>query len=227
MKNPMKRKGASRFIALLVCCCMLFNITGTGVAAAYDENHIELLVDKTYDYEKDSGSKVLSDTEAKSALTERVDLLITASGRDSANTAVTSAEFSRYLGYVNVNLRNGNGTYKAIDFLRAAVAVTAAGVDPTNVNKDVNGNRVDLLYKGVYTRSISTLESEGPKTVAYALIALDVNGISGSEMRASGSKVTRSDLKASLVRSADQLSASSVPDVGNAALVLSALAPYY
>lgn len=227
MKNTMAKKRVSRFIAVLVCCCMMLSCVSNGIMAAYSGAQMGTYIDKTYEYEKNGGSKVLSDTEAKTALTEGTDLLMMASGRDVGRTSVTDAEFETYLGYVNVNLRGGNGSYKASDFLRGAIAVGAAGGDPTAVGKDSNGNRVDLLYKGVYSRSITTLEKDGAKTVAYALIALDANGVSDSDIRFGGSKVTREQLKSSLVNYAVTLSGQAVPDVGTAALVLSALAPYY
>ena len=188
---------------------------------------ISSYLDGTYRYAKGGESAVLTEAEAKEALTEKVDLLIIASGRDAGHTAVTDDEFSTYLGYVNYNLRNGNGSYAAVDFLRGAVAVSMAGGDPTAVGKDNNGNYIDLLYKGLYSRKLSTLEAEGTKTVAYALLALNTNNISPSTVRAVGSKVSVAELKSSLVCSATSMASSSAPDVSLSALVIEALSPYY
>lgn len=216
-----------RIIAVVLCCCMMSGICSTGLFAAATSSQVGVYISKTYEYEKGSGSKVLTDAEAKTALTENTDLLILAAGRDVDHSNLSDDEFSTYLGYVNANLRGGNGSYKAMDFLRAALAVRAAGADPTQVGKDSNGNHVNLLYKGLYTRTISTLEKEGAKTVAYGLLALDANGISDAEVRSAGSKVSRSQLKSSLVASARSLSGQSSPDVGTSAMILAALAPYY
>lgn len=217
----------SKICAMMVCFGLVIGVCSPGLSAAATETQLTTAIDKTYIYEKGSGTKILTDTEAKSALTESTDLLMLAAGRDSKATSVTDDEFSTYLGYVNANLRDGNGSYKAIDFCRGAVAVGAAGADPSMVGKDSNGNRVDLLYKGVYSRSISTLEKAGAETVAFALLALDSNNVSDADMRSAGSKVTRSQLKLSLITFASSLSKQAVPDAGISAMVLAALAPYY
>ena len=217
----------SKICAAVVCCGLMLGICAPGLSAAATGSELTAAIDKTYAYEKGSDSKVLTDTEAKNALSESIDLLMLAAGRDSGNTAMTDDEFNTYLGYINANLRNGNGSYKAIDFCRGAVAAGAAGMDPSMVGKDSNENRVDLLYKGVYSRSITTLEKAGAETMAFALLALDANGVSNAEIRSAGSKVTRSQLKSGLIDFADSLSKQAVPDAGISAMVLAALAPYY
>lgn len=216
-----------RMIAAALCCCMVLGACSSGLLAAATSSRVSVYISKTYEYEKGSGSKVLTDAEAKTALTENTDLLVLAAGRDVDHSSLTDDEFSTYLGYVNANLYSGNGSYKSMDFLRAALAVRAAGADPRQVGKDTNGNYVNLLYKGLYTRNISSLEKEGTKTVAYGLLALDANGISDTEIRSAGSKVSRSQLKSSLVSAARSLSTQSAPDVGTSAMLLAALAPYY
>ncbi|MBR5328712.1 MAG: hypothetical protein IKV45_00735 [Firmicutes bacterium] len=222
-----KNSALTRILVLSLCLCFLMGLCSVGISAAADSYQLSTYIDKTYEYEKGTSSKVLTDTEAKKALTESVDLLMLAAGRDTGRGAVTDDEFSTYLGYVNGNLRYGNGSYTALDFLRAAVAVGACGCDPAFVGNDDNKNRVDLLYKGVYSRSLTSLEKAGTKTVAYALLALNVNNVSDSEMRSNGSKVTRMELKESLLASARDLSGQAVPDAGTSALILSALSPYY
>lgn len=216
-----------RMIAVALCCCMVLGACSSGLLAAATSSQVSVYISKTYEYEKGSGSKVLTDAEAKTALTENTDLLVLAAGRDVDHSSLTDDEFSTYLGYINANLHSGNGSYKSMDFLRAALAVRAAGADPRQVGKDANGNSVNLLYKGLYTRSIGSLEKEGTKTVAYGLLALDANGISDTEIRSVGSKVSRSQLKSSLVSAARSLSTQSAPDVGTSAMLLAALAPYY
>lgn len=227
MMNSLSKK-KSFFVlcgALLCCGLLLFFFADTVLATAGAK--VATYIDKTYDYEKGSGSKVLTEEEAKKALTSDIDLLMLASGRDTGRTAVTDDEFSTYLGYVNVHLRNGNGSYSAADFLRAALAVGASGGDPSSVGTDAAGNRVDLLYKGLYSRSLSSLEKEGTKTVAYGLLAVDANRVSDEEMRASGSKVSRAQLKSSLIASVNSLSLQGVPDVGTSALAITALSADY
>lgn len=216
-----------RIVATALCCCMMLGACPVGLSAAATSAQVGTYISKTYEYEKGSAAKVLTDAEAKTALSENTDLLILAAGRDVGRSSVTDDEFSTYLGYVNANLRSGNGNYTAMDFLRGALAVRAAGADPTQVGKDANGNSVNLLYKGLYTRSIGTLEKEGAKTVAYGLLALDANGIADAAIRSAGSKVSRSQLKSSLITSAYSLSTQSSPDVGTSAMLLAALAPYY
>ena len=211
----------------ILLCCALFLCAFSGTAWAASGAQIAAYIDKTYEYEKGGGSKVLTEDKAKKALTADTDLLILAAGRDVGRTAVTDDEFSTYLGYVNEHLRNGNGSYSAADFLRGALAVGAAGGDPSSVGKDAGGNRVDLLYKGLYSRSLASLEKEGIKTVAYGLLALEANGISDEEMRASGSKVSRSQLRSSLTSSAKTLASQGVPDAGTSALVIAALSRDY
>ncbi|MGM9568343.1 MAG: hypothetical protein ACI3W6_09210 [Clostridia bacterium] len=222
-------KNKNRVLTLcgILLCCALFLCAFSGTAWAASGAQIAAFIDQTYEYEKGGGNKVLSEDEAKKALTADTDLLILAAGRDVGRTAVTDDEFSTYLGYVNEHLKNGNGSYTAADFLRCALAVGAAGGDPSSVGKDAGGNRVDLLYKGLYSRSLASLEKEGIKTVAYGLLALDANGIPDGEMRASGSKVSRSQLRSSLISSAKTLASQGVPDAGTSALVIAALSPDY
>lgn len=225
--SGLKRWHKAHVICVAVLCFCFLGIFFGGDVLASAGAKVATYIDKTYDFEKGRDDKILTDAEGKKALTPEIDALILAAGRDTGRTAVTDAEFSTYLGYVNYLLRNGNGNYRAEDFLRCALAVGAAGGDPAYVGKDVNGNRVDLFYKGLYSRSLATLEKEGIKTVAYALLALDANGISDGEMRSCGSKVDRSQLKTSLIVAAKKLASQGVPDVGTSASVLSALAPYY
>ena len=221
-----KTKILHRISLAVICLCFLCAAVATPLLAAAG-TRVTTYIDKTYDYEKGNDNRVLTDAEAKTALTEATDLLIMASGRDAGRTAVTDDEFSTYLGYVNVQLRNGNGSYRSIDFLRGALAVKAAGGDPGHVGNDANGNRVDLLYKGLYSRSLGSLEKEGIGTVAYALLTVDGCFISDPDLRANGSAITRAALISSLTASAESLSNQSVPDVGTCGLVLSALGPYY
>lgn len=220
-----KMKVLHRISLAVICLCLLCVVAITPLFAAAGTK-VTTYIDKTYDYEKGNDGRVLTDAEAKTALTEATDLLIMASGRDAGRTAVSDDEFSTYLGYVNVQLRNGNGSYRIMDFLRGALAVKAAGGDPGHVGNDAGGNRVDLLYKGLYSRSLGTLEKEGPGTVAYALLVLDSCDISDADLRAN-SNITRAALVSSLTASAESLSNQSVPDVGTCGLVLSALGLYY
>ncbi len=226
MNSSSKKKSFFVLCGAFLCCGLLLFFFADTVLATVGAK-VATYIDKTYDYEKGSGSKVLTEEEAKKALTSDIDLLMLASGRDTGRTAVTDDEFSTYLGYVNVQLRNGNGSYSAADFLRAALAVGASGGDPSSVGTDAAGNRVDLLYKGLYSRSLSSLEKEGTKTVAYGLLAVDANHVSDDEMRAGGSKVSRAQLKSSLIAAVNSLASQGVPDAGTSALAITALSADY
>lgn len=228
MRNlTLKKKNSLYLLCGILLCFGVFAFFFSEELWAADSGKIAAYIDKTYEYEKGSDSKVLTENEAKNALTADVDLLVMAAGRDVNRSMMTDDEFRTYLGYVNLKLRNGNGNYRGEDFLRCALAVGAAGGDPSAVGKDAQGNRVDLLYKGLYSRSLRSLEQEGAKTVAYGLLAVDANGISDNMMRANGSKVSRSQLKVSLIAAAKKLSVRSVPDVGTSALIVAALAHDY
>lgn len=205
---------------------MLFAMGDQLVAAASDS--VDTYIGSTFTYEKGSNSLVIYDSAAKDALSDTTDLLALAAGRYTAQTAVTSAEFSNYLGYVNYNLTAKNGVLpSAADYLSAALAVGAAGGTPTATGTDSGGNKVNLLYKGIYSRSLTTLTKEGTSTVAYALITLDALHVSDATIHASGSKVTRAQLKTSLIASATTLAAASTSDLTTCGLVMQSLAPYY
>ena len=227
MNSFLRKKNGVLASGCVILCVLLLLLFFADAVLAAGGAQIAGYIDKTYEYEKGSAAKVLTEDKAKKALTADTDLLILAAGRDVGRSAVTDDEFSTYLGYVNEHLRNGNGSYSAADFLRGALAVGAAGGDPSAVGKDASGNRVDLLYKGLYSRSLTTLEKDGIKTVAYGLLAVDANGVSDAEMRAAGSKVSRAQLKSSLIASAKSLASRSVPDAGTSALVITALSPDY
>ena len=151
-----KKNGVLALWGFFLCGVLLLFFFAGGVLAV-SGTQLRGYIDKTYEYEKGSAGKVLTEDKAKKALTADTDLLILAAGRDVGRSAVTDDEFSTYLGYVNANLKNGNGSYSAADFLRGALAVGAAGGDPSSVGKDASGNRVDLLYKGLYSRSLTSL----------------------------------------------------------------------
>lgn len=221
-RSGTEKRSFRRFAAAVCAAALCFSAFAAGVSASPRSD-----INQTYEYEKGGGSAVMTDEKLSQAMTERYDLLIMAAGRDTAQTAVSDEDFSKYLGYVNARLKGGNASYTVSDFLRAALACGAAGKDPSSVGVDDNRNRVDLLYKGLYSRSLASLKKEGTRTVAYALLALDANGVSDAAARAAGSSVTRQDLKAALCESAETLSGQASPDVHTAGLVLSALAPYY
>lgn len=213
-----KNKNKSLIVLTLVlCCCILFSFSAT----AFANTDVTGYLNDTYAYEKGSDGVVLSDAEAKSALKADTDLLILGAGRDLSSGAVTAGEFSKYLGYVNANLRNGNGSYTLDDFLRAALAVGTCG-NASNVGKDVNGNTVDLLYKGLYPYSYNTI-SQSPARLANALLAVNANGIPNSIL----TKVTRSQLKQGVMNAVKAQAQSGSLDVYTSALLLQAMAPYY
>lgn len=185
-------------------------------------------IDKTIAYAKGTNSQVLNDTVVKNAASDNTDQLVLAVGRYTAQTAVSADEFSNYLGYVNYNLTVKKGVLpSAADYLSVALATGAAGGKVTAAGVDSGGNQINLLYKGIYSRSITTLSNEGTDTVAYALLALDALHVSDATMRSSGSKVTRTQLKANLVAAANAYASSSGPDISLSGLVIQALGPYY
>ena len=73
----------------ILLCCALFLCAFSGTAWAASGAQIAAYIDKTYEYEKGGGSKVLTEDKAKKALTADTDLLILAAGRDVGRTAVT------------------------------------------------------------------------------------------------------------------------------------------
>lgn len=182
-------------------------------------------IDKTMVYAKGKNSSVFYDAVVKNAASDSTDQLMLALGRYTAQTMVTADEFANYLGYVNRNLTDKKGVLpSADDYLGIALAVGAAGGDVTAAGTDSGGNRINLLYKGIYSRSITTLKNEGTATVADALLTLDAFHVSDATLRASGSRVTRAQLKEELVTFAKD---TSVSDISLCGLVLQALGPYY
>lgn len=214
------------FLGVALCLGTFFVFGGNTVDAA--DTAVPTYINNTVTYAKGSNSLVFYDDLVEDATADSTDQLALAMGRYTVQTAVTADEFANYLGYVNHNLTVKKGVLpSAADYLGVALAVDAAGGKPTAAGTDSGDNSINLLYKGIYSRSLTTLSNEGTATVAYALLTLDALHVSDATMRSSGSKVTRMQLKDNLVAAANNYASSSAPDVSLCGLVLQALAPYY
>lgn len=210
------------FLGVALCLGIFVVFGGQTVDAA--DTTVSTYINNTVNYAKGSNSLVFYDSLVKDATADNTDQLAMAMGRYTVQTAVSADEFANYLGYVNHNLTVKKGVLpSAADYLGVALAVGAAGGKPTAAGTDSSGNQINLLYKGIYCRSLATLSNEGTATVAYALLTLDALHVSDATMRASGSKVTRMQLKDNLVAAAKN----PVSDVSLSGLILQALAPYY
>ncbi|HMM06519.1 MAG TPA: hypothetical protein PKD52_07635 [Clostridiales bacterium] len=227
MKKIFSRKRNRTVVTFLLgiaLCLTAFAVLGETTADAAGTK-VTTYIDKTVAYAKGKNNSVFYDAVVKNAGSDSTDQLMLALGRYTAQTVVTADEFANYLGYVNRNLTDKKGVLSsADDYLDIALAVGAAGGDVTAAGTDSGGNRINLLYKGIYSRSITTLRNEGTATVADALLTLDALHVSDATLRASGSRVTRAQLKEELVTFAKD---TSVSDISLCGLVLQALGPYY
>lgn len=226
-KTFLKRRSSTLAVFLLVTalCCAAFTAFDEVPANAAAGAEVAAYIDNTVTYAKGKNSLVFSDAVVKDAATDSTDQLMLSLGRYTARQTVTAEEFANYLGYVNRNLTDKQGVLpSADDYLGIALAVAAAGGNVTAAGTDGNGNGINLLYRGIYSRSITTLNKEGTVTVAHALLTLDALNISNAAMAAVGARVTRAELKEQLVTFAKE---TSVSDISLCGLVLQALGPYY
>ncbi len=219
MKNAFVKKRTNRWAPVLFAVMIFslaFFIFSTDLSAAVRED-----IDKTYRYEKGSDSTALTAAEIKAALTEKTDLIVLGAGRDVGQTAVSADNFKNYLGYVTANLNAKPSSYSITDDLRASLAAGAAGNSSAAVT---------LMKKGLFNRTLSALKGQGTKALAYALLTLDANGIADGAITSSDSSISRASLRGALCNAAAALTEKSTltdADVQSAALIITAMAPYY
>ena len=101
MNSFLRKKNGVLASGCVILCVLLLLLFFADAVLAAGGAQIAGYIDKTYEYEKGSAAKVLTEDKAKKALTADTDLLILAAGRDVGRSAVTDDEFSTYLGYVN------------------------------------------------------------------------------------------------------------------------------
>lgn len=222
-----KNRIIATFLLGIALCLGAFTVHGEATADAAGTK-VTTYIDKTVAYAKGKNNLLFYDDVVKKAASDSTDQLMLAMGRYTAQTAVTADEFANYLGYVNRNLTDKKGILpSADDYLDIALAVGAAGGNVTAAGTDSGGNQINLLYKGIYSRGITTLRNEGTVTVADALLVLDALHVSDATLRASGSKVTRKELKDDLVAAVKNYASGTDLDISLCGLVLQALGPYY
>ena len=123
------------------------------------------------------------------------------------------------------------GYCKATEWERIALAVGAAGGDPTRIGKDEKGNPINLIADGTYS-SIVNYDDQGLNAYVFGLIALDSRKYDVPE----GSKYTRDDIIKGILSfqiacggfqfGADG-GAEGPADPDMTAMAVQALAPYY
>lgn len=121
--------------------------------------------------------------------------------------------------------------YKATEWERIALAVGAAGGDPTKIGKDTNGKPIDLIADGTYN-SIVNYEDQGINAYVFGLIALDSRKYPVPE----GSKYTRESIIKGVLSNQIKCGgyqygagggAEGPADPDMTAMAVQALAPYY
>lgn len=144
------------------------------------------------------------------------------------------ADFDGYLDsaekYVTARYKDSEklDRIKATEWHRTALAITAAGGDPTAFGKDKNGKPVNLIAEGTYNwKQTDKIDMQGSNALIYALITLDSKDYEIPD----GAEYTREKLVKMLLGyqgsdGAFGLSDSNSADTDITAMAVQALAPY-
>ncbi len=224
-----------RFIGCLLSVMLFFTaLSGISVFAEWDPDGILETAESIIEWKKlDNGSTsdgfLINDAFLELAGSTPGDWYPIGLGRLGI-----SDNYSGYLAVIKDQIEERYGqpgklsVAKATEWHRIALAVLAAGGDPTNIGRDEDGQPINLIADGTYDRGTTTpLGRQGINGWIWGLITLDSMRYEIPE----GSYYTRDDIIIEILR--QQLTdggfalSGKVADPDITAMALQALAPYY